>query len=104
MLREAIRFLAGAAWNGFGCYVSCPLAAGRHRWAALAARGLVGRLHWWGGRSLSAGVEGQVGNGAVLRIGAWPEEPEQPPSASAGGRRLSQLRRSAQASREAGRP
>ena len=38
MLREAIRFLAGAAWSSFGCYVSCPLAAGRHRWAALVAR------------------------------------------------------------------
>ena len=76
MLREANCFLAGAAWSSFGCYVSCLLAAGRHRWAALAARGLVGRLHWWGGRSLSAGVEGQVVNGTVLRSGAWPEEQE----------------------------
>ena len=41
MLREAIRFLAGAAWNGLGCYVCCPLAAGRHRRAALVACGLV---------------------------------------------------------------
>ena len=42
MSREAIGFLAGAAWNGFECYACCPLAAGRHRWAALAARGMVG--------------------------------------------------------------
>ena len=42
MLREAIGFLAGAAWNGWGCYAIRPLAAGRHRWAALVARGLVG--------------------------------------------------------------
>ena len=185
-MREAIGFLAGAAWSGFRCHACCPLAAGRHRWAALAGREVVGLgsrragrrvpLHigrcgrlffptrgkepkgdrwqpnrdstmaapgplaawvvgetscgarllassrgrlgtalgvmsvvrwrpggtggppslcagWWACRacrSLSAGVEGQVGNGAVLRIGAWPEEPEQPPSASAGGRRLPQ--------------
>ena len=199
LLREANGFLAGAAWNSWGCYTWCPLAAGRHRWAALVARGLVGfwaslrsagslahrlmcgaffptrgkepkgdrwqpnrastmaapgplvawlrggtsccarllassrgrlgtalgvvpvvrwrpggtggppslRARWWACRacrSLSAGVEGQVGNGAVLRIGAWPEEPEQPPSASAGGRRLPQPWRSAQPPREAGRP
>ena len=41
MLREAIDFLAGAAWSDFGCYVRCPLAAGRHQWAALVARGVV---------------------------------------------------------------
>ena len=39
---EANSFLAGAAWNGLGCYVHCPLAAGRHRWAALVVRGVVG--------------------------------------------------------------
>ena len=42
MMREAIRFLAGAAWNALECYARCPLAAGRHRWAALVARGVVG--------------------------------------------------------------
>ena len=42
MLREAIGFLAGAAWNTLGCHVSCPLAAGRHQGAALVARRLVG--------------------------------------------------------------
>ena len=41
LLREANCFLAGAACSGFRCYVSCPLAAGRHRWAALVARGVV---------------------------------------------------------------
>ena len=41
LLREAICFLAGAAWNSLGCYAARPLAAGRHRWAALAARGVV---------------------------------------------------------------
>ena len=70
---EANCFLAGAAWNGFRGCVCRPLAAGRHRWAALVGRGVVGLS---GIRGLSAGVEGQVGNGAVLRIGAWPEEPE----------------------------
>ena len=44
MLCEANCFLAGAAWNGFRGYVCRPLAAGRHRWAALVARGLVGLL------------------------------------------------------------
>ena len=42
MLREANCFLAGAAWNDLRCYACCPLAAGRHRWAALAAREVVG--------------------------------------------------------------
>ena len=42
LLREAIGFLAGAAWRGFGCCDARLLAAGRHRWAALAARGVVG--------------------------------------------------------------
>ena len=40
-VREAIGFLAGAAWSSFGGYVCCPLAVGRHRWAALVARGSV---------------------------------------------------------------
>ena len=76
MLREAIGFLAGAAWSALRCYAYRLLAAGRHRWAALVARKMVGLSHWWGGRSLSAGVEEKVGNGAVLRTSAWPEEPE----------------------------
>ena len=42
LLREAICFLAGAAWNSLGCYAARPLAAGRHRWAALVGRGVVG--------------------------------------------------------------
>ena len=42
MLCEANCFLAGAAWNGLRCYACCALAAGRHRWAALVARGVVG--------------------------------------------------------------
>ena len=42
VLREANCFLAGAAWNALRCCVCSPLAAGRHRWAALAARGMVG--------------------------------------------------------------
>ena len=42
MRSEAIGFLAGAAWNGFRGYVCRPLAAGRHRWAALVVRGVVG--------------------------------------------------------------
>ena len=39
MWSEANSFLAGAAWSDFRCYACCPLAAGRHRWAALVARG-----------------------------------------------------------------
>ena len=42
LLRKANTFLAGAAWNNFRCHACRPLAAGRHRWAALVARGLVG--------------------------------------------------------------
>ena len=42
LLREANCFLAGAACSGFRGYVCHPQAAGRHRWAALVARGLVG--------------------------------------------------------------
>ena len=38
LLREAIGFLVGAAWSGFRGYACCPLAGGRHRWAALVAR------------------------------------------------------------------
>ena len=44
LLREANCFLAGAAWSGFRCHACCPLAAGRHRWAALVAREVVGPL------------------------------------------------------------
>ena len=39
---EANCFLAGAAWSGLGCCARCTLAAGRHRWAALVARRVVG--------------------------------------------------------------
>ena len=39
---EANSFLAGAAWSDFRGYVCHPQAAGRHRWAALVARGVVG--------------------------------------------------------------
>ena len=42
MWGEAIGFLAGAAWSALRCYAYRLLAAGRHRWAALAARGVVG--------------------------------------------------------------
>ena len=42
LLRKANCFLAGAAWSGLGCCARCPLAAGRHRGAALAARRVVG--------------------------------------------------------------
>ena len=42
MRSEANCFLAGAAWSDFRGYVCCPLAAGRHRWAALVGRGVVG--------------------------------------------------------------
>ena len=45
MLRAAIGFLAGAAWNDLRYYACCPLATGRHRWAALVARGVVGLGH-----------------------------------------------------------
>ena len=76
MPREANCFLAGAAWSSFGCYVSCLLAAGRHRWAALAARGRGGLLHWWGDAACQAGAEEQGGNGTAFRNGAWPEEKE----------------------------
>ena len=42
LLRKANTFLAGAAWNNFRCHACRPLAAGRLRWAALVARGVVG--------------------------------------------------------------
>ena len=42
MLCEANCFLAGAAWSALRCYAYRLLAAGRHRWAALVARGVVG--------------------------------------------------------------
>ena len=73
MLCEANCFLAGAAWSALRCYAYRLLAAGRHRWAALVVRGMVGLSDVHG---LSAGVEEQVRNGAVLRNGAWPEEQE----------------------------
>ena len=41
-LREANCFLAGAAWNDLRCYACCPLATGRHRWAALVGREVLG--------------------------------------------------------------
>ena len=54
MLCEANCFLAGAAWSALRCYAYRLLAAGRHRWAALVARGVVGlsgvpRLVGWHG-------------------------------------------------------
>ena len=61
MMREAIRFLAGAAWNAFGCHAACPLAGGRHRWAALDVRGVVGlwlRLMARGSFARGAGKRG----------------------------------------------
>ena len=61
LLREAIGFLAGAAWNALRCYVCSPLAAGRHRWAALVAREVVGlwlRLLGAGFLCTSADVRG----------------------------------------------
>ena len=45
MLCEANCFLAGAAWSALRCYAYRLLAAGRHRWAALVARGVVGLGH-----------------------------------------------------------
>ena len=73
MLREAIGFLAGAAWNGWGCYAIRPLAAGRHRWAALVAREVVGLVapvkrdaHATSGPDVAQ----------ISRRHAWPEEPE----------------------------
>ena len=61
LLREAIGFLAGAAWNGFRGYVCRPLAAGRHQWAALVGRKMVGlwlRLMARGSLARCAGVRG----------------------------------------------
>ena len=61
MWGEAIGFLAGAAWSALRCYAYRLLAAGRHRWAALAARGVVGlwlRLMGAGFLCTSADVQG----------------------------------------------
>ena len=61
MWSEAIGFLAGAAWRGFGCCVARLLAAGRHRWAALVARKMVGlwlRLMARGSFARGAGKRG----------------------------------------------
>ena len=73
VLCEAIGFLAGAAWNGWGCYAIRPLAAGRHRWAALVAREVVGLVapvkrdaHATSGPDVAQ----------ISRRHAWPEEPE----------------------------
>ena len=54
MGREAIGFLAGAAWNGLRCYVCSPLADGRHRWAALVARKGFRCPHFPGGEGVTA--------------------------------------------------
>ena len=78
MLREAIGFLAGAAWNNFGCYARCPLAGGRHQWAALVAREVVGlagvfsacQLPWRdrsGMEQLSAAVHGRRSRSSLRR-------------------------------------
>ena len=72
MPREANCFLAGAAWNALGCYVCCPLAAGRHQWAALVAR-IGGRpvaLRWG---------QDEPDRSGMTRFSvpvAWPEEQE----------------------------
>ena len=61
MWSEANTFLAGAAWSDFRGYVCHPLAAGRHRWAALVERGRVGlwlRLMARGTFARGAGVGG----------------------------------------------
>ena len=61
MWSEANSFLAGAAWSALECYARCPLAAGRHRWAALVAREVVGlwlRLLGTGFLCSSADVQG----------------------------------------------
>ena len=57
MLGEAIGFLAGAAWNGFRCHACFPLAARRHRWAALVVREVVGL----GSRRAGRGVPLHIG-------------------------------------------
>ena len=78
MWSEANCFLAGAAWNAFGYYVSCPLAAGRHRWAALVVREMVGlagrvtacRLAWRdrsGMARFSASVHGRRSRSSLRR-------------------------------------
>ena len=69
MWSEANCFLAGAAWNAFGCYVSCPLAAGRHGGRPRCARGGGPWAHLYG-------TLGQVGNVTVHCNGVWPEEQE----------------------------
>ena len=73
MLREANCFLAGAARNALRCYACCTLAAGRHRWAALVAREVVGLVapvkrdaHATSGPDVAQ----------ISRRHAWPEEPE----------------------------
>ena len=78
LLCEANCFLARAAWSGWGCYAIRPLAVGRHRWAALVARGLVGL-------SSATRLVGRLGGTGQERCG---------PSAMVHGRRsLSSLRR-----------
>ena len=47
LLREAIGFLAGAAWNGFGCYACCLLAT-RRTVAAFVVRRFVGLIRAYG--------------------------------------------------------
>ena len=61
LLRKDKTVLAGAAWNNFRCHACRPLAAGRHRWAALVARGLVGFWLRLRGAGIFCPLRGQAG-------------------------------------------
>ena len=65
MLSKAKTFLAGAAWNDLRCCACCPLAAGRHRWAALVARGVVG---FWLRLMARGSFARRTGVGGVLSL------------------------------------
>ena len=65
MWSEAIGFLAGAAWSSLRCCACCPLAAGRHRWAALVARGVVG---FWLRLMARGSFARRTGVGGVLSL------------------------------------
>ena len=73
MWSEAIRFLAGAAWNAVGVV---PVV----RWRPGGTGGPPSlRAGWWACRAchgLSVGMEEQGGNGTAFRNGAWPGEQE----------------------------
>ena len=92
MSREAMRFLAGAAWSGFRCCACCPLAAGRHRGAALVGRGVVGLssatrlVGWLGGTGQEWRGSPQrcmAGGAGVASVGL---RRRSPPTAPARGR------------------